>query len=76
MQFIAQYVTGFLQGTYGHNDKNILMFETHYTVKVEGKFFGCPSITENIHVYGTLPVCYQLLVTKHLRTLYCQVLLF
>ena len=75
MQFIAQDDTGFLQGSSGHSDKQTLMFETYYTVKVEGKFFGCPNITDNIQVYGTLPICYQLLVTKQLRTICCQVLL-
>jgi hypothetical protein len=75
MQFIAQYDTGFLKGSYGHSDKKTLMFEKHYTVKIEGKFFGCPSTTDNIQEYGTLPICYQLLVTKQLPTICCQALL-
>lgn len=67
--------TGFLQGSNGQSDKQTLMFETHYTVKDEGKFFGSLSITDNIQVCGTLPICYQLLITKQLRTICCQVLI-
>jgi len=72
MSFIAQYNTSFQHGSYGRSNK---MPETHYTLKGEGKFFGCSSITDNIQVYGTLPICYQLLVTKQLRNICCQVLL-